>query len=73
MADQRNAWQNIGTLGSLGFTLVGSTFLGLAFGYFLDGRLGTAPWLMIVFLLVGITAGFVNIFNRGLPKKDRRQ
>ena len=37
--------------------------IGYFFGRFLDGHLGTAPWLMIVFSLFGIAAGFLNLFR----------
>ena len=37
--------------------------LGFFFGRWLDGQLGTGPWLMVVFSLFGIAAGFVNLFR----------
>jgi len=37
--------------------------LGYFFGRWLDGLFGTAPWLMIIFALLGIAAGFVNLFR----------
>jgi ATP synthase protein I len=50
-------------LSGVGLTLVISTVLGLWGGYALDGWLGTKPWLMLVGLLFGIAAGFVNLFR----------
>ena len=70
MTTQRDAWKNVGTSGSLGFTLVASTFLGLAIGYFLDKRLDTDPWFTIGFLLLGIAAGLFNMIHYGLTHKD---
>ena len=61
MAGQ-TVWQGLATVGSLGFTLVGCTFLGLFAGYNLDRWLKTSPWLTVLLLLVGIAAGFLNIF-----------
>ena len=61
MAGQ-TVWQGLATVGSLGFTLVGCTFLGLFAGYNLDRWLKTSPWFTILLLLVGIAAGFLNIF-----------
>lgn len=43
---------------SIGIHLVVSTFAGLAIGYFLDSFFSTSPWLTIVFLIIGIIAGF---------------
>ena len=37
--------------------------LGYFFGRWLDSFFGTAPWLMIIFALCGIAAGFVNLFR----------
>jgi F0F1-type ATP synthase assembly protein I len=48
---------------SVGIALVMSTVLGLASGYDADRLLGTAPWLAMIGLGVGIAAGFVNLFR----------
>lgn len=37
--------------------------IGYFFGRFVDGSLGTAPWLTLVFTLFGVIAGFVNLFR----------
>ncbi|MFQ5585254.1 MAG: AtpZ/AtpI family protein [Thermodesulfobacteriota bacterium] len=49
-------------LASLGISMVVSTFIGLAIGIYLDRYLSTAPVFTIVFLLLGIAAGFRNIY-----------
>jgi len=36
---------------------------GLLFGQWLDGKFGTAPWLMLLFLGFGMAAGFRSIFR----------
>jgi F0F1-type ATP synthase assembly protein I len=48
---------------NVGITLVISTVIGLAGGYYADRWLGTAPWLTMIGLGVGIAAGFVNLFR----------
>jgi F0F1-type ATP synthase assembly protein I len=48
---------------NVGVTLVLSTVIGLAGGYYADRWLGTAPWLTMIGLGVGIVAGFVNLFR----------
>ena len=58
----QTVWQGLATVGSLGFTLVGCTFLGLFAGYYLDRWLKTSPWFTIALLLLGICAGFLNVF-----------
>jgi len=43
---------------SIGINLVLSTFVGLAIGYGLDSLFHSSPWLTIIFLILGIIAGF---------------
>ena len=52
---------------TIGINLVLSTFVGLAIGYGLDSLFHTSPWLTIIFLILGIIAGFrelLRIANR---------
>lgn len=54
----------------------GSEFLGVGlqmgatlgfsawFGYWLDGRLGTTPWLTLVMVFVGAGAAFYSIYRK---------
>lgn len=43
---------------TVGLNLVLSTFIGLAIGYGLDSLFHSSPWLTIIFLILGIIAGF---------------
>ena len=47
---------------SMGFSIVLATVIGLAAGVFLDRFFETSPWLTLIFLLLGIVAGFRNIY-----------
>ena len=55
--------RQVGVLSGVGLTLVIATVLGLWGGRVLDRWLGTSPWLTLVGLLLGIAAGFVNLFR----------
>lgn len=55
----------VSTASVIGLHMVVAVFIGFGIGYFLDGLLGTAPWLTGIFLLVGIAAGFKNLFVQG--------
>jgi ATP synthase protein I len=55
---------------TVGLNLVLSTFIGLAIGYWLDKVFGTSPWLTIIFLVLGIIAGFRELFR--MAKKEIR-
>ena len=59
----RDYWNNLLRASLVGIHLVTATFLGLAMGYFLDKWLGTKPWLTMIFLLLGIAAGFKNMYQ----------
>jgi ATP synthase protein I len=58
-----SAWKGLAQLSAIGMTLVVATVVGLAGGYFLDRWLGTSPLFTIGGLLLGIAAGFVNLFR----------
>ncbi|NJD57076.1 MAG: AtpZ/AtpI family protein [Nitrospirae bacterium] len=44
--------------GTVGFHMVISTFVGLAIGYGIDRFLNTSPWFTIIFLVLGVIAGY---------------
>jgi ATP synthase protein I len=67
---EQSAWKALGELSAVGLTLVVATMLGLAGGYYLDRWLGTSPWLTLIGLLLGIAAGFVNLF-RSVKRAER--
>ncbi len=46
---------------SLGLSVSLSLFIGLAVGIYLDRRFETSPWCTLIFLMLGIIAGFRNI------------
>ena len=58
----RGLYRQLAKVSIMGIEMVVSTFIGLAIGLYLDGLFETKPWLTIFFLIVGIAAGFKNIF-----------
>ncbi len=59
---EKKQYKVLMSLTSVGFATVISTLLGFWFGLYLDGVFGTAPWLMILFLILGVIAGFRSIY-----------
>ncbi len=57
LAARTRAYYETMSASSVGIELSVAVLLGLFFGRWLDGRLGTAPWMMIGFLVVGFAAG----------------
>ncbi len=47
----------------VGVEMVAATVVGAGLGYGLDHWLGTAPWLLIVGVFLGATAGILAIFR----------
>jgi ATP synthase protein I len=56
-------WRSLGELASLGVAMVLATVIGLGVGYYLDGWMGTSPWLTLLGLGFGIAASFVILFR----------
>ncbi len=57
-------------MSSLGLMLPSSIAVGLFFGYMLDKLLHTRPWMLLIFLLLGIASGFLNLI-RGIRKYEK--
>jgi ATP synthase protein I len=55
---------------SVGLELGLSVGIGLLVGYYLDRWLGTEPWLMLLWLVFGVVAGFRGVF-RAVARADR--
>jgi ATP synthase protein I len=45
--------------------LLAGVLVGLGIGWALDRWLGTGPWLLLVFLLLGTAAGILNVIRAG--------
>lgn len=58
--------------GTIGLQMVTCTFIGLLMGYFLDKWFNTKPTLTLVFLILGIIAGFRSVYfeTKKLRKKQ---
>jgi len=73
---RRPNYRRLAALSSLGLMLPSSIAVGLFMGYFLDKLLGTEPWLLIIFTLLGVASGFLSLF-RGLKRlgieKDKEE
>ena len=61
--DQRKQFRNMAEASTVGIMLVVATAIGYFFGSWLDKKFGTGPWLMIVFTLMGIAAGFIELIR----------
>ena len=55
---QSKGMESLATTGTIGMHMVSGPLVGFAIGYGLDAWLETGPWLKLVFLVIGIIAGF---------------
>jgi ATP synthase protein I len=56
-------WKAMGSYGTIGLEFVLSIMLGLFGGRWLDGKLGTGPWLAVIGFAFGLAAGFRAIWR----------
>jgi len=67
----REQLKTAGRVGAIGIELVIATVLGYLGGRWLDGQLGTEPWLMWIGLVLGLVAGFRSLYV--LVRKTRAE
>ena len=60
--ERRGLLRTLGTLSTIGISVVVAIAIGVYVGLKLDKWLGTAPWFFFIFLFFGIVAGFRNIY-----------
>ncbi|HZT27980.1 MAG TPA: AtpZ/AtpI family protein [Pseudolabrys sp.] len=51
--------------------MVAGVLVGAGLGWLLDGWLGTSPWGLIVFLLLGFAAGVLNVMRAAGVVRER--
>lgn len=69
--DRKEALKLLTDFSTLGITVAGCVVIGLAIGRFIDHRIfadRTSPWFTMIFLGLGIIAGFKNIYQMSKRK-----
>jgi len=59
--ETRRAWRELAYFSSIGFSVAFSIFIGLFVGIALDRYFDVSPWCTLIFLALGIAAGFRNL------------
>lgn len=59
----QSTWQLIGQLSTIGMSFVFAIVLGFGAGFWLDGVLGTKPWLSFIGFFFGLAAGVLNVYR----------
>jgi ATP synthase protein I len=61
--ETRKLFKDLWYYSSLSFSIALAMVIGLGIGYWLDTRVfNTSPWLTLIFLGLGVIAGFRNIY-----------
>ena len=68
--EDRKYLRQLARASTVGFQLAFAIFIGLGIGVWLDSRFGTFPWLAIVFLVLGVAAGFVNYYRFAVKHQE---
>ena len=59
--ETRRYFRELAYFSSIGLSIAFAIFIGLFVGVYLDRRFETSPWFTLIFLAIGIAAGFRNI------------
>ncbi len=72
--DTRKYLRQLAMASTIGFQVVFAVFIGLGIGVWLDTLFGTRPKLSLVFLVMGVIAGFLNYYRyaRSQQEEDSR-
>ena len=57
----------------VGTELLSGVVVGAGLGYVLDMYLQTKPWMLIVFLLLGFAAGFLNVYRFVKSEENKKE
>jgi ATP synthase protein I len=74
---EKSVFKQLLEASTVGLNLVLSTFIGLAMGYGIDYLMGrwlrwhTTPWFTVIFLFVGIIAGFKDLYMMARKTDDQ--
>jgi ATP synthase protein I len=55
--------KTLGAISTLGLSFVLAIFIGTAFGWWLDDKLGTSPIFFFIFFFLGLAAGVMNVYR----------
>jgi len=73
--NKRKLYKQVMRYSAIGLEMGFSVAIGAAIGYYLDRFFDTGPWLTLVFLILGVVAGFRGLFSlmKEIAKNQRRK
>lgn len=76
MGEFRDLFRSLGMVSSMGISVALAIGIGVWFGLSMDRWFDTKPWFFWIFLIIGIAAGFKNIYviaGREIRKLDSNE
>lgn len=61
-SDKKDIQTAFTLISQIGINIAVTIFISLMIGKFLDEKLGTSPWLLITFIVLGVIASFRNLY-----------
>ena len=73
--DKKRFYRQFARFSAIGLEMGLSVAIGLAIGFYLDRYFQTKPWLTIIFLLLGVAAGFRSLSSlaKEIDKRERKK
>jgi ATP synthase protein I len=73
--DRKRLYKRVMRYSAVGLEMGFSVAIGVAIGYYLDRYFRSGPWLTLIFLILGVVAGFRSLFSlmKDLDKDERRK
>jgi ATP synthase protein I len=72
--DRKKLYKQVMRYSAVGLEMGFCVAIGVLIGYYLDRYFHTAPWLTLIFLLLGVVAAFRSLFSlmKDIDKSERR-
>ena len=72
--DRKRLYKRVMRYSAVGLEMGFSVAIGVVIGYYLDRYFQTRPWLTLIFLILGVVAGFRGLFSlmKDIDKDERR-
>jgi ATP synthase protein I len=73
--NKKRSYRQFARYSAIGLEMGLSVAIGLAIGYYLDRYFQTKPWLTMIFLILGVVAGFRRLASlaKEIGKGDRKK
>jgi F0F1-type ATP synthase assembly protein I len=70
--DLSNLLQSVSHIGSFGLTMGACILVGYYLGSYIDGKFGTAPWFMVILVLLFMVGAFIKFVQETRDASDKQ-